>query len=500
MKPWSAPIVMLLSSCSPPADDGEGVGAVSLSLSAEVCAVYCAAEVRAELFREGGLLPLGPAAQEACGEALRFDELPAGTRVRLAVAVFDEAGERRLEGESEALTIAAGEDVVATVSVHALHPPVIEAVTPDPVVAADGDGIVAITGRELGGGNGGLDQVFLAEEVLGGVVWGDGVTATVPAGAHGGDLVITSCGIASTPWSLRVIGPSVGVAPVPQAPGCPGRRVAAMVPIGADLIVAFACDDAASSYLERFRTDGACPLDGGEVWPLGAAPTALAPGWVGLAGVGVASFDPAAAGAVTTVHAATRVDALAVSQGRVVALADGALRRVDQGFEAVPGVDGSLLLLGLAASGDEVLALASFDNQARVIELPLAAGETAKTFSVVECVGPGTFAAAGDDVVLGCVPDLVALDRQSGIVDVLASSADTFYGVAFDPRGDVAFGWAPDRLVAADLDSGQALHTWPAPEADGPGLVALGERLVAAGGAPGSLVVWTPYDGGGPCP
>lgn len=499
MNHWSV-IIAALAACSCNAEPGSALGRVVLALDADTCARYCAAEVRANIYREGDdLFPIGPAAQEACGEALTFASLPAGTRVHVRVEVFDPGGELRFEGESDPVTVVADGSTTAVIHVTAIDPPTLASVTPDPVIVANGAVAVSL-GGELDGALGSADGVSLDDEPL--VVDWEAGSATVPTTAHAGDLIATRCGVPSNAWPLRVVGAALGVADVPQAPGCAGRRVVALVADGDDVLVAFACDAAGDSYVERFVSDGVCPLDGSSIWKLSARPSALAAGWVGLESGGVASFDLQAT-SVGAAQGSGVASALVDVAGHVYAIVDGALARLDQGLHAVAGVDAGLALVALAGADDSALVLASSGDEARVVEVAVGS-DTVITRSVPECVGPRAFAASAEAVVMACDARVVVLDRGDGNRKVLDEVAS---GVALDPRGDIAFTWRPgERVAVVDVASGSVLHAWSgAPAGLALGVVPIqpGDRslrLVAPGASDGALGVWTPYDGGGPCP
>jgi len=488
---------------SAPGDPAGPVGSVVLALEAEVCAVYCAAEIRAEIYRDGqSALPLGPAVQGECGEPLAFSALPAGTRVRLEVAVYDEAGALRLEGASEPVTVVAGEESPARIAVSASRPPTITAVSPDPIVAEADAAEVVIAGTDLAG-QGTRDGVTLGGGPLA-ATWEVAWHATVPRGGAAGDLVVTSCGIRSNAWPLRVVGGVVGVAPIVQPPGCAGRRVVGLARSGDAVLVAFACDE--GGYVERFGP-GACPLDGDAVWELDAPPTAVAPGWVGLEGGGLATFAldaSGAVGAIVAIGGAGVVSALAAVGEAVYGVVDGALVRVDEGQRALATLDPGLALVALAASSDAVFALVDSQGDERLVEVG-APGEDVAIRVIPGCAGPRALAAAADHVIVACDDGLVVWQRATGERKYLDEVAGA---VVFDPRGDVALAWSPApagaRLALIDGASGARLHVWSAAPAGSPdapaALVTLGQRVVAPGPETGSLVVWTPYDGGGPCP
>ncbi|MCC6622120.1 MAG: hypothetical protein IT385_12730 [Deltaproteobacteria bacterium] len=504
MKAWSVFLsAALAASCvddaSPP---GDPLGGVVLALAADVCQAFCAAEIRAEIYRDGqAAFPLGPAAQAECGEPLAFTSLPAGTRVRLVVEVFDEAGALRLEGESEPVTVVAGETSTARITITTPEPPTITDASPDPVVAADADGVVVITGAGLEG-RGSADGVALGATTLA-ATWspatsGGGWVATVPRAAPSGELVVTSCGIRSGGWPLRVVGRVVGLAPVVQPPGCGGRRVAALATAGDALLVAFACDDDGGGYVERFVEGGACPLDGEAIWELDDAPVALAPGWVGLAGGGVAAFDEGDPGAVGAREGSGIATALAMLDGRTYGIVDGALVRVDEGQRALATLDAGLELVALAAAPGAVFALADSSGDERLVEVAVPA-ESVAIRVIPGCEGPRALAASATHVALACEGGLVLWERVSGQRKSLDEVAAA---LAFDPRGDVALAWTPGaRLSLVDAADATRVHAWASapPGRDG-GLVWLGQRVVAPGADAGSLVVWAPYDGGGPCP
>ncbi|MFO0747506.1 MAG: hypothetical protein U1F43_17845 [Myxococcota bacterium] len=385
--------------------------------------------------------------------------------------------------------------------------------SPDPALAVDAPALVTIDGENLGGGLGdsgallGALNVSIVREVKDGALRTEVV---VPVGAAGGALVYRECGAASEPRPLRVIGPSLGAAPVSLPSAC---AVAALAPEPdeAAVLVAFACDDQAKSYVQRFRAGPAatvCPLDGDEIWHLAQRPTALAPGWVGLDGGGVARFAPTVAGDAGPPEGSGRVSVMALAETGVYGLIDGRVAKVDAAQRVVGGIDAGLALVDLVAVPGGLAALAGSGGVAgegRIVSIS-GADDRVDTLSLPECHGPRALAGDAARFVVACDDGLVVYARADKTVKVLSDVRAA--RVALDPRGDVAFAWDPGVGASAiDLGAGSVLHAWaqtddpPTPlllalDLD-PAQATLG--LLATTGAGDALTLWTPYDAEGLC-
>jgi len=466
-------------SCGGP---GAPVGAVAFALADDACARYCGAVTRAELYRVGEVgFPLGPPVQVDCGEPMTFSGLPAGTQVFATLEVFDAVGTRRLAGTSDNVTVPTDDDTAeATIHLEAEVVPHVTSVSPEPVVVADGPVDVVMTGDGLSEpGSVAIDGIPIIAD------WA-AASVQVQDGVPGGELVVESCGIPSRPVVVRVIGSALGRAAVSQVPGC---TVVAVAADGDDVLAAFDCG-ASPSYVQRLASDGSCPLDGDDVWSLPGRPTALAPGFVGLLGGGLATFEAHAPGPAARVDAGL-VRALAASDAGVFGIVDERLVQVDAGLAPVAGIESSFVLVDVAALGASVMVLAASGDEARLIELT-PPGEPL-TRSVSSCHGPRAFAVDGDHWVLACTGEVVVVARGDGAQTPVAVDGTR---VVLDPRGDVAFIAAAQSLTAIDMQ--HVLHTWATP-----GFTLLGRladpiaRLVTT---VGGLEVWTPYDARGPCP
>lgn len=512
------------------------LGRVSVALSADVCADYCLAAMRASLFAEGDdVLPIGPALQVGCGETLTFAALPAGERVHVVLQAFDITGELLLDGTSEAITIIADGVAEARVKLVARSAPEVESYGPEPLVVAGGAAELTVTGRfgaALGRAGVHIGADFYDPDAL---AWtrsdaGDVmIRVSVPKDARGGELVVEQCGVGSEPLALRVIGSALGEAAASAVVTCAGANARAASASDDVVLVAWGCADG-SGVLTSLRLDDAlCPLDPGASWPLASIPDALAvlgdSAWVGGAG-GLSRIDMTAPGGTPITVGNQRVHALAASASEVVALVtdvdDAAthLARVsDAGLDAVAGVDSGLALVALSASAERVFVAAhTATGEGRLLVVPSAGQGSVASISLVDgdarCDAPTALALSRDGarVVLGCA----AATPADGVVAVwrtdlqrmtLVPSVGALEALAFDDTADVFFaaaigGTALSVIELDDDGSGRVLHRFehPARPGDRPALlVGLAEHRLLMPSATAPLAVLTPFDGLGPC-
>ena len=496
----------LLAACAPAAP---GPATLRFALEAERCADFCAETVRATVYRDGDPFPLGPPAVVACGADITFDDLPAGHRLAVEVELLDLTGAPLLRGRSAVVTIAADATVDAPVSLAALAPPRLDAVSPDPVVP-DPAGPVPLTlsGADFGD-PGGAFGVELDGQPLDASAWGDDeIVAQLGPSARGADLAVRRCGVASAPLPVRVVPTAPALAPLAQPPGCAGRRYTALTADGASVLAAVACDDAASGHLQRLVPDAACPFALAEAWPLGDAPIDLSAAhgraWVALAGGGLVlvPLGGPEGGAPRTVTLATDTAAVAVEataggDGQVYAIGRGPAGTAlfgGPGAEGpgapVPGVDAALELADLASDATRLYAVGrAAGGVGKLVGVPVAGG-TVSEWSLEGCSHPTHVATGGRGwVAIACAEDggarVVGFDPANlAQVSDLWAGADAPLGLALDGVGDAALVLGADgaRLVAFAAEGARALVTWPA----------LGGGPAARLGASHELAVVTP--------
>lgn len=517
-------VVALLAALGACADAAPGPARLRLGLDASVCFDYCAETVRATLYREGDLLPIGPSSSAPCGQDLVIDDLPAGHRLYARVDVLGVAGEPLLTGSSDVVTVAANASVDAPVSLAALVVPQIAAATPDPVVRAADDVTLTLTGSgfaQPGGAYGvELDGVTLPTSA-----WDDAtVVATLRSDDVGADLLVRRCGVASEPLPIRIVargGPASAAVPLP--PSCAGRRFVALAPDGDAALAAVACDDPALGYLQRLTTAGACPLAVAEYWPLGDNPVALAAAsgtaWVALASGATVAVDVAAGSASApptprTLLPGVSATALVAAPGpRVFAIgadaAGTALYELDVATGVgtpVPGADTGLTLSDLAVGTERVYAAATTGAVGKLVGVPLG-GATVTEWNLTDCIHP-VRVAAGDAgwVALACAESDDARSVGFRLADgkdfpIAWQAGGGPTAVVLDGVGDVALSLAPGgaELVAFDASGATELTTW-GPVGAGPALrlAATHQFLVSSSDGSG-LAVIAPYAEGALC-
>lgn len=518
------------------ADPGRGTVRLALEGADPAdCEAHCATIVQAQLLRDAtDRVGLGPPTEPvACGEAVLLEGAPAGARVVVRAWVGD-GFETLLEGTSEPVTVAGGEVVTATVTLTPLVTPSVTAVTPEPLVlttpGAEATVIVEGAGFRYGDGDAALE---LEGAPLALDAWTDGrVEARVAAGAASGAVRVVTCGVASAPALLRVVGPAPGVTAVPLGE-CAGASLAsaAAAPDGAGAVLGLACADGSGLALPIALAPGACgkALTG---WALAGAPVALA-SRPGAAAVWAATTAPDRAVALDPATGATtasadlpappRPGALAVDAAGAafVALAGAPpgeqLWWSGQGGGVVPGVATGLTLVDVAASPTEIVAVAApidptSGAAGRLIRLSDPAAGFPPEWPLPTCPQPAALAVAEDGrwaavACGGATPGVVAVPLAaagggggSGDATFVPLAGVTPVDVALDAVGDVAFAADAQGPLAVIL-LGQAQHaaTWtiPAGAASVTGLGAL--RRLVVGGPAGQALVLAPWQATDPC-
>lgn len=457
-------------------------GGVTLRLEPDRCAEFCVDQLTAELYREGESVPLGPSQTAACGETLRFEDLPAGHRV-FARLVAGTDLDARLVGTSAPATVAVDTSTPLQVSLEPLGEPL--ALQQVPARLLPGDTAVQLVGSGLAAG------VLLSSVPAGAslvAVDDDRLTLTLPAAAE--SVTVSACGQAPTPLPLRRL--QVGeVSPVTRA-GC-GGDVVALTAYGDGFGLALRCGNKG----ELHRLD-ACADVTALIAPLPAPPTALsgtatalvvttAAGPSRLAdGALVALPWPAGSGAPVGVAAAD-AEALVLTHDAVFRVgASGAERVAQRDAEAAP--------MGVAFAGGRALVLMAKTHGPP--ELRLLAADGAVTVVLVDSCsgGAGSFGLNGtvDDgaVVTGCSGEVLSLDGDGALLSSLSSEASLAAGEAYGAmfmasKSGVAVGvggrWEalptqPARALAVSL-AGEALFFgeslwrlsyYPSPEAEAP--------------------------------
>ncbi len=519
----AGPLVLWLAGCGHP----ERSGRVRVALEATTaCDDHCVDTFGAQVFLDDEGTSLGPGREVACGQDLVFSDLEAGTRLRVR-AWASEAGRRRLEGESGAATVVAGETISVTVPLKALQGPSITGVSPDPAWPKD---TLTITGSHLGTGRG-SHAVALDNRPLEVVSWSnDSVVASLDPDHDGGLLVVRECGVTSPAVRVRVLVDTPGkfrLSPL----GCAGLTlVGATALSGApDMVLAFACDDPAEGYLQRYEPVECAPF--GVPTRLAAGPSAIAASrdgpevFVGLRGspdlfripVPLPASPPAP---FARLPAEAHVLALAATASALFALSDQPDARVwmvplsspgdarvivaDVSPVALAASDSRLFVAGIAPTGEAVLVLIADDAPRVDVRLsdcgqPTSVAVGSDDSRVAVACQRLDGAGRGDALILGV--DLASLDIS---VESLGASA-YFSAMAVD--------WAGDAVLALDAGSGLLVIASIGPTRwhrvwDLGGWSATGpvvrhpswDHYLVAGPSGGELTVLSPYETSPPCP
>ena len=527
-------LAALLGAACQAAPEPAGLGRVTVALEADVCAAYCLTALRVELYEydsDGDARLSGSPIQADCGDAaIVFDGLGAGRRVYVAVRGYDLTSTALLAGQSDDVTVVADASQDATVQLAAVAAPTITQASPDPVSVA-ASAALTLTGTSFMNPLGRAGTALGATPItsLTAMSWSDDtITVTLPADASGDEVTVTRCGIASTPFPVRLVGSALGTDRIPQAPGCSGRAAIAVAsdPNG-DLVAAFACDTG-PSYVQRFTTytggSGLCPAAPDRAWDLPAAPRALAmadsAAWVAVAGasdniVSLALDDDADAVATPRATVAGSVTALAAATDAsgVWVLADGALVRVDGGeADAVEGIEVGWTVTAIVGATGRAFAVATAgDGGGRLLAIP-SADAAVTTYSLSDCAAPVALDARADGarVVVACgganatrLVSFVPADGTRVAVDLSGPTGlnGALSAVTFDGLGSAALARTSDgraSLISFGAAPGE-VGAWPGAFA-GAGLVTrvgATHRFVVPVG--GELDVLSPYDADGAC-
>ncbi len=512
--------VLCVAGCGHPS--GSGRMRVALEAAATVCDDYCVDTFAAQVFTEDGAASLGPEREVACGEDIVFLDLPAGARVRVRAWV-GQGGARRLEGEGGPVTVAAGETTSVSVPLQALAPPVVVSVSPEPAWPGD---TLTITGTGLGEGRG-VHQVELDGRPLDVTSWSDGtVVASLHPDDDGGLLAVRDCGVPSSSFPVRVLVDTPGRSSFSPL-GCPGLALAGATAVSGttDMVLAFACDDPALGYLQRYEPVDCAPF--GTPTRLGAGPAAVAASR-GAPEVFVAMRDlpdlyrvpvplpesppepfsrlpedaavSALAATITTLFALVPGTEARVWRVSLAAPGDPQVAIADVTPVAVAASPSRLFVAGLAAGGDPVLAILADDAPRIDVRLPGCAEPTAVAVATdgsrvaVACRGEGE---AGAVVGLDVATLEVFVETLSVATNILA--------IAIDRTGDAAVGWDAGAgvLVAASLRPDRWHRAWELGgwTAGGP-LVRYPsqDHFLTAGPSAGEVSVLSPYSTSSPCP
>lgn len=491
---------------------GEGTATIRLALGAAVedCEDHCAASWRVRLHHGVG----GPATGYdrfglACGETHAIEGLQPGKTFAIWVEVQDAdvEGGALFEGWSDEVTVRVDEDVEVLVHLEPVAAPSVLSVAPEPVLAAAGSTPLVVTGEGLRPGEGasgaqlgGVDlEVAEADDGT--------ISVSVPAGAPGGDLVLTGCGMSTAAFPVRVLDPSPGEEVVTSG-GCAGGEVldAAALDDGSGVAVLLACPEGGEVVLRSIGA-GSCA----ETDPVAVAgePRAVA-GAAG--GVWISVVDEGGGGRLLVAgDAADAPDVslpappvprgLAASDGDVLVLVEDAAapawRVSPEGeVEPVPALNVAGLLRDLAAGGGRVAAITDA-GALLVLATPDAAASAA--------VPTGCSDARA--VAIGAASAAVACADPPGVVAVPAGGSASLVpldhaalDLALDGRGDVAFALGSGALSVLRLDGTEALHSivvWPL---GGAGLAAVAspDRLAVFGSGRDVALAFA-YDPSLPC-
>jgi hypothetical protein len=514
------PVLLAFVSGVAGCDSGSGIGAsIRVRLGEGLsCTDFCVDTVGAELRATDLPISLGRF-EGPCGQEIRFDNVPAGVRIRVS-AWAGRGSERVLEGESQELTVVAGDEIPASVALKPSSQPTVSRLVPDPIPETTGDRELAVDGEGFGEGAG-LSRVELDGIPLATTSWSaTRVTALLPAGSKGRYLRLRACGVGSVPMPLRML---AGAWKTLEPAGCTGLEYVDVEPMPghAEIVLAAACDTPGESYLQRFRTT-ACDLAANRI-PLPGRPTAVAAlpdasaVWVGLEAKpalvrvgttddGVIDGPDLGEGVVPIALAAPGDDLYAV-----VALGEGRSLLTIRGDKAVavPGVAPDLILRSVTSAPGKVLVPAR-DPQGlgKLVVLDADSG------LVTEIVLPDC--AEPDRIAVGSSGEWAAVTCTGGSAGILglrladpdpvfaSLSASTPTDVALDATGDVAFAWtAEGKLVGVSLKAGGTpIASWTL-EPSGPKVPLArfpgDQRMLLGGPRPGSLTILSPYAGQEPC-
>lgn len=509
--------VLCMTGCGHPS--GSGRMRVALEAATTACDDYCVDTFASQVFTEDGAASLGPEREVACGEDIVFLDLPAGTRVRVRAWV-GQGGERRLEGEGGPVTVAAGKTTSVSVPLQALRSPVVLSVSPEPAWPKD---TLTVTGTGFGEGRG-LHQVELDGRSLDVASWSDDtVIASLHSGDGGGLLVVRDCGVPSSSFPVRVLVDAPGRSSFSPL-GCPGLTLTGVTAVSGatDLVLAFACDDPAEGYLQRYEPASCAPF--GIPTRLDAGPAAIAASR-GAPEVFVATRDRPDLFRVplplpgsppepfSRLPEDASVSALAATTTTLFALASGTEARVWRVSLAAPGdaevaigdatpvavaaSPSRLFVAGIAPGGDPILAILPDDAPRIDVRLP-------------GCGEPTAVATDGSRVAVACRGEgeggsVVGLDLATLDVSVETLSVEiNILAIAMDRAGDAAVGWDAGAgvLVAASLRPDRWHRVWKIGEwaAGGP-LVRhpSQDRFLTAGPSAGEVSVLSPYSTSSPC-
>lgn len=523
---------LILAACLDPDGGDPRTATIHLpALGEDVCAAHCALAVQAQLFLSvEDPFGIGPAAQPVtCDEALILQGVPAGAQV--VVKAWASNGLDILwQGWSDPIVAASGSEVTASVVLQPVVRPSPTGVSPEPVVVSDrAESVnVTITGTTMGYGDGDATVMLAGTELAPGTWVDDEVGLTIPGGTTGGDLVVTTCGAASDPIPLRVIGPDVGSLEVGVSE-CAGATITSLAGAGNQALLGVSCQDGTGLVIPLSLADGRCAKDVLSV-PTGGPPVAVHvlgdAGWVAVGTSPTLIAFGVSDGVVTQqwkLPGEPRAGGLAFVDGQPFVIAGGGVRRVVSGvLESFARFPPGPEPLGVAATdaGDLVVLAKGPGGLAQFVDLGKP-GDTflARQYTMNECEDPRDLAVGRDGtwVVATCGgdnPGLVAFpwaEALSGGQPTYASASGTDpSAVALDPAGDIAFVWdaAAGSVGVVHVPTSTLAATWNFATAGALGttaLAALGgddlaaDLLLVGGAVAGKLWVAAPWSPQAPC-